>query len=157
MQPQQKYQSQSSNKQFDRKTVVGFLITAGLMGLFVSLVYRPLLTWSPIIPPVFVEVTDTVYFDVNSTDIRVEAWEVLDRIAKNNAGKIVITGGADSTGNTLDNWKLSQARSKSIREMLISLKVSPDSILAIAFGDRRPISQAVRYNRYTIIKWNKQQ
>lgn len=140
-------------KKFDRKAVISYLLIAGLAGLFYFLVYQPLLTWSPVIPPVYVEVADTVYFDINSTEIKPWAYPVLAHIASSNAGKIIVTGGADSTGNATDNWKLAQDRSKTVRAMLIDMGISRDSILAIGFGDRRPIGRIVENNRYTIIKW----
>jgi outer membrane protein OmpA-like peptidoglycan-associated protein len=161
MQPQPNNQSRSStprSKRFLPEALVFFFVLAGVIGFFYFLVYRPLLTWSPTTPPVYVSLSDTVYFDVNSTEIQSEAWVVLENIAKHNAGRIVVAGGADSTGDMLKNWKLAQARANSVREMLIGLKVRPDSIMAITFGDRRPIvSKQIQFNRYTIIQWKKRQ
>ena len=153
-------------KQFDRKAVmidilVSFTITAGLIGLFFFLVYKPLLNWNPVTPLVSIEVVDTIYFDVNSTIVKLEAYKVIENIAKYNAGKIFIIGGADSSGNMLVNWKLAQNRALVTREMMIHLGIR-DSIFSGGSGDYRPLVpnttfQNKQINRYTLIKWRKLQ
>jgi len=157
----QKYQSLFLNKRFSRKTVIGFIVSAGLAGLLISLVYRPLLQWSPASPQVIVETTDTVYFDINSTTPKPETYQVLENIIKQNKSQmIVIIGGADSTGNLIENWRLSQARATAIREMLVRMGIKSDSIISLGFGDRRPLvpnttTQGRQINRNTLIKWKK--
>lgn len=147
-------------KFFNRKAVIGFTLTAGLMGLLYFHSYKPLLNWSPIIPAVYVDAVDTIYFDVNSSDVSPAGYEVIKKIADLNTGFITVIGNADSTGISLNNWKLSHERAFVVRSMFLELRVKSDSLIALGFGDRKPILPNTRIenkatNRNTIIKWRK--
>lgn len=147
-------------KRFNRKTIIGFTIAAGLMGLLYFQSYKPLLNWSPVTPTVIVEMADTLYFDLGSASVQWDDVKILETIEKQSVGIITIIGGADSTGGSEKNWNLSLERANSVKTILLSLGCSPDSIQIGARGDFRPViknSKNNLYNRYTIIRWRKYQ
>ena len=86
---------------------------------------------------------DRVYFHVNMDEVQVRSWPVLKSVAdlllaNPTYALIRIQGHADDTGDESYNQKLSEARSRSVRRMLIDYGV-PDSRLVVeGFGEDRP-------------------
>ena len=93
----------------------------------------------------------SVFFNIGKSKIAsrkdLQNVKELAEIAKNQNGKIVVTGYADSkTGSASYNQKLSQKRAEVVANELVKLGVSRDNIEVVAKGgvaDLKPIS----YNR----------
>lgn len=147
-------------KRFDRKAVIGFTLTAGIMGLLYFLAYRPLLTWSPIVPPVVVEMLDTLWFPANYVQVAEKYVPRIKEISSQSKEKISIFGGADSSGNLDKNRALSEMRANNLKELLVFFGVPSDSINVFSVVSFRPLvsnstAEGRQLNRYTIIKWRK--
>lgn len=101
--------------------------------------------------PAKVEVTreemvilEQVLFEVNSANIDEASMGLLQEVANNivvhgGIKKMEIQGHTDSTGSNSANKKLSQQRVESVQQELVSRGVNPDILMAVGYGEERPI------------------
>jgi outer membrane protein OmpA-like peptidoglycan-associated protein len=89
-------------------------------------------------------VTHSILFDVNSSHIKPESTEFLNRLAaflKNHADvKLEIGGYTDSDGNEVSNDLLSQKRAEEVKNQLVKRGANIKQLAAHGYGSRRPIS-----------------
>ncbi|MBE7176643.1 MAG: OmpA family protein [Mucilaginibacter polytrichastri] len=86
---------------------------------------------------------ENVHFGFDRKSLSEADMAELDRVAKlliDNNGSIKISGHADAVGTYLYNWKLSAARSKTVKEYLVSKGADESKIAATEFGDTKPIA-----------------
>lgn len=73
-----------------------------------------------------------IWFDLNSTDPKLEPADILDKVAdilkESPEQKIMVTGHASKEGNKVANQRLSEARAQAIVDRLIALGVNADQI-----------------------------
>lgn len=85
----------------------------------------------------------TVRFDFNMADLRPDAREVLDTMAKcmaQNAGwKLTIEGHADERGTTDFNLQLGDRRAGAVKDYLVRLGVDKSRIKTISYGEEKPV------------------
>ena len=86
-----------------------------------------------------------INFERRSTEItsssKVVAKEIAEVLIQNPTLKIEISGHTDSRGSDSLNKKISQDRASSVRDVLISLGVNAENIVAIGYGEEFPIAQ----------------
>jgi len=84
-----------------------------------------------------------ITFELNSADLKVEAYEILDKLVKflkqNPNIKVEISAHTDDLGSDVYNKKLSLRRAKSVVEYLKEHGISLDRMIAIGYGEARPI------------------
>ena len=99
-----------------------------------------------------VNVGDRVYFDLDSYEVRPEAFPRLDAQAQwlqRYPGVTVrIEGNADERGTREYNLALGARRANSVREYLVSRGVSPARISTVSFGKERPIDPGTSEDAY---------
>jgi peptidoglycan-associated lipoprotein len=87
-----------------------------------------------------------VQFDFNLFDLRPEAREALDTVAKclqkNPEWKLTVEGHADERGTTDYNLQLGDRRAGSIKEYLVRLGVDKSRIKTISYGEEKPLTAA---------------
>jgi outer membrane protein OmpA-like peptidoglycan-associated protein len=85
-----------------------------------------------------------VNFDTNSSHLKPESADVLDRVADslkaNPDVRVEIGGHTDSQGNPPRNMQLSRDRANSVRAYLLDKGVSPVQIEAKGYGQTQPIA-----------------
>jgi len=73
-----------------------------------------------------------IWFDINSTEPKLEPADILDKVAEilkeSPEQKIMVTGHASKEGTKVANQRLSEARAKTIVDILIGLGVNADQI-----------------------------
>jgi len=87
----------------------------------------------------------TVYFDINSDNLDILSKDSIMRTAKLLAVSNIeayLTGFADKTGNQDKNVTLSESRVNAVKNFLLSLGVTEDSIYTDYFGDTLPVENA---------------
>ena len=93
-----------------------------------------------------VNVGDRIFFDTDSTSIRADAAQTLDRQAQwlqrypNYA--ITIEGHADERGTREYNLALGERRANAAKAYLVSLGVDANRISVVSFGKERPVALA---------------
>jgi outer membrane protein OmpA-like peptidoglycan-associated protein len=91
-----------------------------------------------------IEIKQTIYFDFNRAKIKPVSFPLLNEVAQalkdNPTIKVRIEGHTDSRGRDSFNLKLSDWRSKSVREYLIKRGISPDRMTAKGYGETVPIA-----------------
>ena len=91
------------------------------------------------------------YFDYNSSQLKPGAFAELRRIAdilnKYPQTTIEIGGHTDTRGTEQYNQMLSSRRAESVKNALIQNGVSPARMVAIGYGESRPISSSHAVNR----------
>jgi len=91
-----------------------------------------------------VTMSDAILFDVNSAALKPQSMITLDQMAdvmvKYPDSDILIKGHTDSTGSEKYNQELSERRSQSVKNYLVSKGVSESRITAIGFGKTMPIA-----------------
>ena len=84
-----------------------------------------------------------IHFPFNSDEITAESREMLRRNAEwmNNfpGVRVRVEGHCDERGSTEYNLSLGERRANSVKQYLIMLSVSPDSLLNISYGEERPL------------------
>jgi OOP family OmpA-OmpF porin len=95
----------------------------------------------PVTPPVF----DTIYFDLNKTNINPTAARTLDRngiiLTENPQIRVEIGGHTDSTGPDKVNQKISEKRALSAKKYLQDKFNIPDNRMIIkGYGSKKPIA-----------------
>jgi outer membrane protein OmpA-like peptidoglycan-associated protein len=85
-----------------------------------------------------------IFFDFNSSNLRMESSNELERLAKllNDVPslKIEIAGYTDSKGSDEYNRKLSNDRAKAVVDHLIKLGISSDRLVYKGYGEKDPIA-----------------
>ena len=88
-------------------------------------------------------VLENIFFEFNKSDLLPESFSELDKVAdiikSNNIQKIEISGHTDSEGSDAYNKKLSEGRAKSVVAYLSQKGVEAEVLLAIGYGESRPI------------------
>ena len=88
--------------------------------------------------------TKDIFFEFNSSELTAAAKKVVElkagEIIDNNWDKVVIVGHTDNVGSMAFNRKLSEARAKSVADLLISLGVDSDIIQIVPASYRWPIA-----------------
>ena len=86
--------------------------------------------------------TRTIYFELDSSDIRSEYVEVLRAharyLASNPSARVTLEGHCDERGTREYNLALGARRANSVKDYLVSLGVSPSRITTISYGKERP-------------------
>jgi len=95
----------------------------------------------PPVAPVF----ETVYFDINKSNISPNASKALDKngmiLEENPQIKVIIEGHADSTGPEKLNQILSEKRAESAKKYIIDkFNISPDRMRTKGYGSKRPVA-----------------
>ncbi len=88
--------------------------------------------------------TQSVYFQIGSADLDPKSDLILDSvqdiIARCPSLKVVVAGHTDSAGSEEMNQALSELRARSVVDYLINSRVDPDRLIAVGYGERRPIA-----------------
>ncbi|ESQ80185.1 peptidoglycan-associated lipoprotein Pal [Asticcacaulis sp. YBE204] len=91
-----------------------------------------------------VNVGDRVFFDLDSSSIRTDAQEILDKqaawLVRYPAVKIRIEGNADERGTREYNFALGARRAEAVSQYLTSKGVVPARIATISYGKENPIN-----------------
>lgn len=85
-----------------------------------------------------IKLTSPVYFDYNSSEIRKESFEILEKvlaIARNSVYQMDILGFADTKGTCEYNLKLSQQRADAIKKYLIEQGIDEKRLNAVGKGE----------------------
>jgi peptidoglycan-associated lipoprotein len=91
-------------------------------------------------------VLEDVHFDFDKSDLRDDAKEIIERhaeVIRANPGlKVLIEGHCDERGTEDYNLALGERRAERVREYMISLGVSAESLRTISYGELRPVVDA---------------
>jgi outer membrane protein OmpA-like peptidoglycan-associated protein len=89
-------------------------------------------------------VTTGIKFDVNSSNIKPESAGTLNYVyemLKSNPDlKFCVEGHTDSDGNDANNQTLSEARSKAIKDRLVSMGIASDRLTSKGWGESKPLA-----------------
>ena len=89
-------------------------------------------------------VTNTIYFDVNSSRIKPESWATLKQSAeaiKANPGNYLIVGHTDSDGADDANLKLSKSRAESVKNTLVKeFGIDASRLITDGKGESQPVT-----------------
>ena len=89
-------------------------------------------------------VKDKIQFANNKAEIRTDSYAILNylsQLARSCDNKIIYIGGhTDSDGDDGYNKRLSQNRAEMIKEYFIKRGVLSDKLLAVGYGETRPIA-----------------
>lgn len=89
-------------------------------------------------------VTNSIYFDVNSSYIKPESWPTLNTTAqaiKATPGNILIVGHTDSDGADDTNLKLSQSRAASVKNALVKeFGIEASRLITDGKGESQPLT-----------------
>ncbi len=104
-------------------------------------------------PPVEVEVvaeekiviTQKIHFEFDKATIRPVSYPILDDVAhllqiNPQIKKVRVEGHTDWIGSDAYNQKLSERRAQSVRNYLIQKGIAPARLIAVGYGERRPIA-----------------
>ncbi|MBA3663743.1 MAG: OmpA family protein [Bacteroidetes bacterium] len=90
---------------------------------------------------------DFIYFNLNSFQISPQSKPTLDKIAKlvneNPAYKMDIISHTDSRGETAENQKLSEKRSISVMNYLITKSIEAKRLKSVGMGESKPLNNCV--------------
>ena len=87
----------------------------------------------------------TLFFDSNQASLRTGAVKQLQRVAnllKQNpfVGEVAVHGHSDDTGNTQRNYRLSEARARTVAAFLGQSGVSLDQVRILSHGAEQPLA-----------------
>lgn len=108
------------------------------------------------------ELTNIIYFDFDSSELRPEDTDVVARHAMQLAGNsglnVRLEGHADERGSREYNIGLGERRSQTVRRMLLIQGASASQISTVSFGEERPAAlgsdeSAYAQNRRVEIKY----
>lgn len=101
-------------------------------------------TAPPPAPKKYVDVTTPILFDVNSTFIAHNYYEVMDealeQLRHHPRARVTIYGGTDNTGTSKQNMALSQKRAAAVAAYLQQHGVDKKRISLVALGDGHPFA-----------------
>lgn len=90
-----------------------------------------------------IELKQKIFFAFNKDTILAQSFDMLREVAQamkeNPKIKVRIEGHTDDKGPDAYNKKLSDRRAKSVRNFLIKEGIEPDRMVAIGYGEERPI------------------
>lgn len=96
------------------------------------------------IPPEGGELTDVIYFDFDSSEVRAQDRDIVSRHAvymqDNPRVTVRLQGHADERGSREYNIGLGERRAQAVRQMLLLQSVSGSQIQTVSFGEERPES-----------------
>jgi len=91
-----------------------------------------------------IELKQKVFFKTNKATIMSISFAMLEEVAlalkDHGELKVRIEGHTDSKGSDKYNRKLSDKRAKSVRDFLIKQGIAPDRMIAIGYGEEKPIA-----------------
>jgi outer membrane protein OmpA-like peptidoglycan-associated protein len=95
----------------------------------------------PVAPPVF----DSIYFDINKTNVSPTSAKGLDRngaiLKENPRIKVEIGGHTDSGGSEKANQKISEKRAESAKKyMMDKFNLPGDRMVTKGYGSKKPIA-----------------
>jgi outer membrane protein OmpA-like peptidoglycan-associated protein len=93
------------------------------------------------------DLSDSIYFELDSSVILAESYGLLDAVAKAMTEHpevlvLRVEGHTDSRGEAAYNQTLSEARASAVREYLLKGGVSTDRIVSAGFGESLPVEAA---------------
>lgn len=87
---------------------------------------------------------NNIFFDTGSSTLRDESFPELDRLTKllndNPTMAIEVAGHTDNVGAAEGNLSLSQARSASVREYLVTAGIETDRLTSSGYGEAQPVA-----------------
>jgi len=90
------------------------------------------------------ELTNTIYFDFDSAEVRADFTDVVARhalvLANDSSIRVRLEGHADERGSREYNIGLGERRSQSVRRMLMIQGASASQISTVSFGEERPVA-----------------
>ena len=88
------------------------------------------------------EMSGLVLFDINSSELRAEAYPVLNDAAlflkENPHVTVIVEGHADITGNDRFNQPLSERRARAVADYLIRRGIEEHRVTSVGYGSKRP-------------------
>ncbi len=88
-------------------------------------------------------IASKIFFETNSAKLKLTSHAQLDDLAailkRYEAANLTIEGHTDNVGEDAYNMDLSQRRTESVREYLISKGISSERLTAIGYGETRPV------------------
>jgi len=91
-----------------------------------------------------VNVGDRIFFDTDSSSIRADASQTLDRqaqwLARYPNYQITVEGHADERGTREYNLALGERRANAARNFLVSLGVDASRLATVSYGKERPVA-----------------
>lgn len=90
-------------------------------------------------------ITEQVTFETGSADLTEESFAILDDVAAlinrhDDIRRLRVEGHTDNVGGAGMNLELSEARSESVRQYLITMGVDADRVQAVGYGESRPVA-----------------
>lgn len=85
---------------------------------------------------------NSVYFDLDKSEIRADAAAVLDAQAAglaNGSSAVRLEGNCDERGTTEYNMALGERRAKAAKDYLVLKGVSAERIETVSFGEEKPV------------------
>jgi peptidoglycan-associated lipoprotein len=90
------------------------------------------------------ELTNIIYFDFDSSEVRADFTDVVARhaliLANDPAVRVRLEGHADERGSREYNIGLGERRAQSVRRMLMIQGASASQIATVSFGEERPVA-----------------
>jgi outer membrane protein OmpA-like peptidoglycan-associated protein len=91
-----------------------------------------------------IELKQKIFFAFNKAKILPQSFAMLQEVAQAMKDfptiKVRIEGHTDSKGSDSYNLKLSDQRAKSVRDFMIQQGIAPDRMVAIGYGETKPIA-----------------
>jgi outer membrane protein OmpA-like peptidoglycan-associated protein len=91
-----------------------------------------------------IKILESVYFETASDVIMPQSFELLNEVAdtiiNNDVGRVQVEGHTDDRSSDAYNLDLSQRRANSVRTYLIGRGVPAEQLVAVGFGESRPIA-----------------
>ena len=102
--------------------------------------------------PMAGELTNILYFDFDSSELRPDDTDVVARHAMQLAGnpglRVRLEGHADERGSREYNIGLGERRSQTVRRMLLIQGASASQIATVSFGEERPAAMGSTEDAY---------
>jgi peptidoglycan-associated lipoprotein len=90
------------------------------------------------------ELTNIIYFDFDSSEVRADFTDVVARhaliLANDSTVRVRLEGHADERGSREYNIGLGERRAQSVRRMLMIQGASAAQIATVSFGEERPVA-----------------
>ena len=91
----------------------------------------------------FIVLDDRIHFDAGSAKVKVRSWALMQHLAQflgahAEYALVHVAGHADDTGTAPYNLALSEARARSVREILVRFGVESSRLTVEAYGDTHP-------------------
>jgi peptidoglycan-associated lipoprotein len=88
-------------------------------------------------------ISENIYFDFDSAELKVSATDVLNRKAKwltdNPDENVIIEGHCDERGTTAYNMALGELRAKSAQAYLKKTGITGDRMSTVSYGEEQPV------------------